>query len=276
MIIRSSDILGIDLFTRWIRRESFMYGVSCQFLRLIRGFYLVYHLGTLNGGSWALSSDGFSESNKKADTPHRLLLPGPIRSVTTGRFHTVALTATLDIYTFLSWGRPYRMVTDLLSKDPHSPDAPVQIECGWAFSAVLTHGGRVLVWWPFNGALKQTYDEQTQAMEEQIRQGETRLRAPASNGEVHCHLWDVQTNPFLLPDIPGNLPTLNGTGEAEEVRKKDPETRLIKIAGADNMLIGLTNRGHVLKYGHLAGEHEYRQSSWQYVRVRDFYRICIC
>ena len=58
-------------------------------------------------------------------------------------------------------------------------------------------------------------------------------------------------DPTKLPALP-NLPDLPATGLIEEERRK--ETRLIKIAACDHWLIGLTNKGHVLKLAGLLSE----------------------
>jgi len=57
--------------------------------------------------------------------------------------------------------------------------------------------------------------------------------------------------PTKLPSLP-DLPDLPMTGLPEEEHRK--ETKLIKIVACSNSLIGLTNKGHVLKMGRLYGE----------------------
>ena len=67
-------------------------------------------------------------------------------------------------------------------------------------------------------------------------------------------------DPTRLPALP-DLPDLPATGFVEEERSK--ETRLIKIAACDHWLIGLTNKGHILKLGGLLSEGSAR--IWCYV-----------
>lgn len=43
--------------------------------------FLIFASGTLDGSTYALDSDGFEDAGKTAYTPHRLLMPSPIRSV---------------------------------------------------------------------------------------------------------------------------------------------------------------------------------------------------
>lgn len=153
----------------------------------------------------------------------------------------------------MNWGRPFRIVSSLL--DCQSPDTtPAQIECGWQFSSVLTKSGTVLVFWPFEGQVHEAYT----AKMEQLDQDRTALGHPI-DGVIPCSTWDLENNPTELPPLPG-LPQLTGTNlDAETLRK---ETALIKIAAMDRSLVGLTNKGHVVKID-LSTE----GSRWEYVRL---------
>ena len=91
---------------------------------------------------------------------------------------------------------------------------------------------------------------------------------PRKNGNgdrdvIPCHTWTLEgVDPVQLPSIPLDLPELrHGEGEGENGKG----LKLIKIASMDNNLIGLTNRGHILRYHKLAGEDEYRLGRWEYV-----------
>jgi SCF-associated factor 1 len=75
----------------------------------------------------------------------------------------------------------------------------------------------------------------------------------------------LRVNPLRIPPIP-TLPELNDAGLSQEERSK--ETVLVKIAAFDNSLIGLTNKGHVLKFGDLSNERSFNASTrWEYVRL---------
>ena len=67
-------------------------------------------------------------------------------------------------------------------------------------------------------------------------------------------------DPTKLPALP-DLPDFPATGLPEEERRKG--TRLIKIAACYESLIGLTNKGHVLKLDKMDDENNTR--IWQYV-----------
>ena len=84
---------------------------------------------------------------------------------------------------------------------------------------------------------------------------------------VPCYWWVLHgADPVRLPPIPAErLPVLPGTGLSQEDR--DKETKLVKIASLDNNILGLTNKGHVLRYGELYGEETYRAGRWEYVRA---------
>lgn len=75
-----------------------------------------------------------------------------------------ALDATSQVWTFMSWGRPFRLNSPLV--DRSSADAtPVQVESGWMFSSILTESGDVLVYWPFIGSFKELIDEKMQELD---------------------------------------------------------------------------------------------------------------
>lgn len=93
---------------------------------------------------------------------------------------------------------------------------------------------------------------------------------PHTEGEIPCYPWDLTLiDPVRLPGIPvGSLPDLPKAGiTAEEAGE---ETKLIRIAALDNTIIGLTNKGHVLRYSRLHSENDYREGRWNYVTCYPF------
>lgn len=73
-------------------------------------------------------------------------------------------------------------------------------------------------------------------------------------------------DPVRLPGIPVNsLPDLVHTGLSHDARQE--ETVLTKIAVTENSLIGLTNKGHVLRYTRLFNENSYLLGLWEYVSI---------
>ncbi|ESK97802.1 f-box protein [Moniliophthora roreri MCA 2997] len=208
----------------------------------------IYVWGTLDGTSFALNSDGYSEPAKPAPTPMRLALPHPTRSISCGRIHACSLDAKQAVWNFLNWGRPFKMTSHHFSSR-----SIVQVECGWAFSAVLTKSGDVLVWWPFSGRLKERFDEK---MAEMDRDGDKKV-LPIEDNTIPCIPWEVEEHPTLLPPLPP-LPDFS-----EE--KSDKETRLIQIAGYEDHLIGLTNKGHVLLFDSLGGDTSVQNGRWTYL-----------
>jgi len=170
------------------------------------------------------------------------------------------LTMTLDansvVWTFKSWGRPFRLVSPLL--DRSSPETtPIQIECGTRFSAVLTRSGDVCVWWPSSGAIWDWYDE---VIGELDKDESTKAIVPKGGTVIPCHTLEIHEDPVKLPAIP-DLPELPATGLSEEERGK--KTKLIKIAAMRYRLIGLTNKGHVLVMDKLYEKNNTR--AWEYV-----------
>jgi SCF-associated factor 1 len=106
---------------------------------------------------------------------------------------------------------------------------------------VLTASGTVYVEWPFGGALEakiEAHDEELDSTP--IRRAAARV---SEDRRVPCEAWDLHHDLFELPPIPQDLPTFR----ADTDTTVEEDLRLIKIAGGDQFLVGLTNRGHVLK-----------------------------
>ena len=86
--------------------------------------------------------------------------------------------------------------------------------------------------------------------------------------DITCYPWDLEGfDPLPLPPIPAwSLPKLEGAllTEKEEIE----ETRLIQVAVVGEYIFGLTNKGHVLRYGRLRNEETYLQGWWEYVSIR--------
>jgi len=95
--------------------------------------------------------------------------------------------------------------------------------------------------------------------EEMNQQGDKKAM-PTKENVIPCVTWDLDFEPTKLPSIPP-LPDLLHTG-----REKSTEvTQLIQIAAFDNHIVGLTNHGHVLKYGSLYDETGVIHGRWDYL-----------
>ena len=169
----------------------------------------------------------------------------------------MTLDTNSTVWNFNSWGRPFRIVSPSL--DCSSPKTtPAQIECGSEFCTVLMESGDVYAWWPFRGILENRYREGIMELD----RDETTKAVVSDDGTViPCHTWEIDEDPAKLPMLP-DLPELPGTGLPEEECRK--ETKLIKIAALYCHLVGLTNKGHVLKLDgpYLKGS----TGTWHYVR----------
>jgi SCF-associated factor 1 len=230
------------------------------------------HAGQLDaiqfGGG--LHADPFSEPTKRAEAPTRLVLPerivkigcvglflGAWHALTStwrrcGRAHATALSSTTRVWVFASWGRPYVLTTPLLST-AHAFSTPLQVESGWMFSAVLTHGGDVYVLWPSHGEFAEL-----RAAHHAQRDDDPAQRVRDGDGVVYCQPWDVATDPWAIHGPATALPRL---GEDEEVGE-----RIVKIAAGDEFLIGLTEGGHVVKVNVRADDRDRsRRPRWEYV-----------
>jgi len=168
----------------------------------------------------------------------------------------MTLDANSTVWTFFSWGRPYQLVSPLL--DCSSLETtPIQIECGDPFSAVLMGSGDVYAWWPHSNTFTGKYRE---TIAELDKDESTKVIVPDGKTVIPCYTWEMNIDPIKLPSLP-DLPNLLATGLPQEECRK--ETKLIKIAVFDYCLVGLTNKGHVLKTGKLKREDS--TQVWHYV-----------
>ncbi|KAI0091641.1 regulator of chromosome condensation 1/beta-lactamase-inhibitor protein II [Irpex rosettiformis] len=261
--------------------------------------------GTLDGTGFFVHAENFSDRYKPAEAPTLLELPFSIRAISCGRLHAAALTTSSQVLNFPSWGRPFvlhsRYFTSSLSylspsADIHSsftnptasiihahspPSVPIQVECGWGFTAVLTSSGNVFVYWPReNGRdrlgrliykMNRKWDEESVGM--------AKLEGVHGDHEdplrTKCHVWNVDAETpndsyrddegheiqeegvimVKLPDLEGyDLPKLtNMKGQSGESDTDEP-VKIVKIAGLDNTIVGLTNNGHVVMIRGLEGQ----------------------
>ena len=132
------------------------------------------------------------------------------------------------------------------------------------FCSILTQSGDVLVFWPFSGEISRLFEEEKSDMNS--RPGGFPLE---TDDGLRCATLSLRADPLRLPNIP-QLPELESSGMLQEERLKT--TILVKIAAFDSHLIGLTNKGHVLKFGALSNDDGFDWTlRWQYVRSP-----CIC
>lgn len=211
----------------------------------------LYAWGMLNGlGFAAPYNDGYSAPEKVALRPMRLQLPAPTHAISCGRLHATILDENMHIWTFLSFGRPFQLVTPFL--DVGSPQtSPHQVVSGWDFSATLTKTGGVYVWFPWGQQISREIDDHNDIMD---REG---LRViEMEEGVIPCATWQLHYDPHRLPDLP-SLPSLSCGSYAKDIR-------LVKIAAMEHHLVGLTNQGHVVKFCLHGGELS-RWTTWEYL-----------
>jgi len=171
----------------------------------------------------------------------------------------MALDAKNQVWTFVNWGRPFRLDTPLL--DCTSPETtPIQVVCGWLISFILTESGDVLFFSPFfdeNHEIRILYKEDNAAMDER---GDCHAY-PTSDNCIPCVHWSLRADPMRTPHIP-QLPELQDAGLTQE---KSKPTTLVKIAAFDAYVIGLTNKGHVLKFDASPAYSAVLTMRWQYL-----------
>ncbi|KAF7360781.1 RCC1/BLIP-II protein [Mycena venus] len=223
----------------------------------------IYVWGALNGQLGSVGSDGFSQPGARAPTPLRLELPSKIKHISCGRLHACALDFSSRVWNFTSWGRPFTLSSpQLLPADSR----PIQVECGWAFSSLLTTSGEVLVWWPLSGSMQAQIEAHDTSMDERHRFGSKR----PVDGVIPCATWDLAAEPARLPGLP-SLPKL--TAADNEVVE---EIRIVKIAALAAHIVALTNQGHVLMFFGLDDEDIIStHGRWQYLpNFSELDRVC--
>lgn len=123
--------------------------------------------------------------------------------------------------------------------------------------------GDVLMYWPGSGSMLEAIQGKFNELNA-VNNHDSKAIPEEGQDSIPCYIWDLLTaNPVRLRPIPRDLPRLPATGLSDDADSE--ETRLIKIAGLDNNLIGLTNKGHVLRYNNLEGEENYQRGQWEYV-----------
>ena len=185
----------------------------------------------------------------------------PIHHTSCARLFSAALDSENNVWTFTSWGRPFRLGCHPVDKS--SPDTtPVQVECGWSFAAILMESGDVLAYWPHSGSISQELHVVNTSLD-QVPTSKAHVSVGQPN-VIPCHTWTLQNiDPARLPAIPNDLPPLPSTQGSTTLGNK-----VVKVAALDNVLIALTNQGHVLKYDMLSGEDQWRSGRWEYVSFR--------
>ena len=166
-----------------------------------------------------------------------------------GRLHATTLDENLHVWMFLSFGRPFKLITPFLDASSASA-SPHQVVSGWSFSAVLTKTGDVYVWFPWCVQMGWEIFLHNKAMDEEgqeVRESE--------QGVISCVTWELEYNPHKLPGLP-LLPSLASGAHAKDIH-------LIKIAALEHHIVGLTNYGHVLKIYLQEGDLS-RPLTWEY------------
>ncbi|PVF97128.1 RCC1/BLIP-II protein [Serendipita vermifera] len=214
-------------------------------------------------GAYGLNVDSFIKSTKPAKKPLRLNLPTPMRSISCGRALAIGLDYEGKVWCFYSWGLPF-VYSPSLFEQTYQGSEIIQVECGWSFFAALTASGMAVVW-NQHGQVGAAYDQKDEVWDDQERE---EAKAIEVDGVIQCQTWTVQgIEPLVLPELP-NLPSLK-TGQVGNYR-------LVKIAGGDQFILGLTNGGHVLKLDlndindpdaleDLATAFQQRTRGWQYL-----------
>ncbi|KAI0259662.1 regulator of chromosome condensation 1/beta-lactamase-inhibitor protein II [Gloeopeniophorella convolvens] len=242
--------MGISRHSRGVR-SSFPVEVKLPGVRVVRLVAGPWSFSALDSegsmfvwgaldGDWPLTAQpmvGFDLplSRVMVESPHRLILPNPVRDISYGPLHCTVLDSRGQIWTFTNWFRPFRIESAQL--DCHSPETtPTRVACGSHFSAALTQSGDVFVFFPFN-----------------IDREERHLTAHGTytspSPDIQCITRTLQAEPHKLPSI-SQLDSNNNN----ELSGGQNRVFLVKIAALSRQVIGLTNGGHLLMTDGILGD----------------------
>ena len=149
--------------------------------------------------------------------------------------------------------RPYIIESDLINNE-HADSTPIQVVCGHFFSAILTRSGEVYFIWPFDayamGAFRKQYEGSS-------------TRFEIKGNSISCKTWKLKSELHKLREI-GDLPELDQR-HGSPGSKSPP--KIISIAATDELLIGLTDKGHVLKINQFDSgkKTQIKDENWVYV-----------
>ncbi|KAI0259677.1 RCC1/BLIP-II [Gloeopeniophorella convolvens] len=214
----------------------------------------MYVWGTIDGEAlqhmpWQIKSPMSAYEVKR---PRRLAMPHPILDIGCGREHTTVLDSQSEIWDFSDWFISCRLRSPLLAcTAPES--TPCQIACGWYFSAILTRSGDVLIFWPSGLGPPSSI---------LVADPDTPQHGTIEEDHIDCIYRQLHVDLCRLPPIP-RLPELDDAqGLAEE---RHTGLYLVKIAATIRQIIGLTNKGHVLKFGSIEDKDMLASASWEYL-----------
>jgi SCF-associated factor 1 len=144
------------------------------------------------------------------------------------RNHSIALDRKNQVWLFTNWGRPVRLTSPVLNTEIR------QVETGWDSSYILATDGSAFIQRPHGDIARAigAYNDTQNVRGEQAKVAEI-------DGVVKCQPWDLDADLVELPAIPSSLPSLGVDGQEK--------TLLVKLAAGERFVIGLTNKGHVLK-----------------------------
>lgn len=206
----------------------------------------VWAWGTMNGEVSATSIDTLCHPGKVVSTPQPIKNLPPIRSLSGGRHHAVALSHDNRLLEWSAWGTIWEHVgfpahliappnskTSITSQNDIVPITNVkQLEAGWYFSAILTQTGEIWLWRTnWSQAVFRGY----QTAEEPA--------SPSAPGGAHTKTWRLDITPVRLPPI---------VLDAEQQEREHLANKVVQIAAGEDFIVALTQAGtlHRLDMSH--------------------------
>lgn len=180
--------------------------------------------GQLDGYMWD-ESDDLSSPGVQVQSPQvlRRATSDPVRSLSCGRAHAVALTSKQDILEWHNWSMANRHDTLLQMSDPERRTNIAQLEAGWDFTVVLLHS--------------------------------TSLSKPSQHATSEIVYWQSHNQPVSATSWQQGrretLPPLPEPSEAvaAELPQEDPEAHqlITQVAAGERWIVALTRSGLLYK-----------------------------
>ena len=158
-----------------------------------------------------------------------------------------------NVWIIIRPDRPYIIESDLINNE-HADSTPIQVVCGHFFSAILTRSGDVYIVYPFDEYARKEH-------EKRCEESETGLEIEGNR--ISCKTWKLKCELYKLREI-GDLTELDQR-HGSPGSKSPP--KIISIAATDKFLIGLTDKGHVLKINQFDSgkKTQIKDQNWVYV-----------
>ncbi|PAV22793.1 RCC1 BLIP-II [Pyrrhoderma noxium] len=210
----------------------------------------LFFWGTVPGSGYA--SQPYSRRTFK--NVMRLEIGTPIVSIASDNFNSIAIDIKGNVWIIICPDHPFLLKSDLINNG-HADSTPIQVVCNFYYSAILTRSGDVYIVYPFDEYV-------TKAHEKHCEESGTGLEIEGNR--ISCKTWKLKYELYKLREI-GDLPELD-----QRHGSKSP-SKIISIVAMYKFLIGLTDKGHVLKINQFDSSSKTRIKDENWVYIEKYY-----